>query len=457
MPSNSSRASGPLGRRFFDLKMRVIDSKARGSMKGLMAAQALSADALAALNWERRLALVRVCAAKIPFYQRAFREIGFEPGDLKSEADWNRLPVLEKQDIRTHTQALVDSAYRLDDLPTATTGGTTGLPLKTYNDPRVHLASMSWRMLDWWGVHPASNSGYLYRAIPRGAGKALRDVALLPTRRAYIAASDMSETRMAAFLTELQAIEPEYLVGYVGALDVFARYCEAHGTELPSLKAIWTTASPLSDSLRAHFETVFRTPTYTQYGSCEFNWIAAECSHTGGMHIGSDIRHVDVLPDPEGFSEDRFGDLAVTDLRNHVFPLLRYRLGDRGRLLDHSCPCGLPFPMMDYVRGRISDTLELRDGTRVPGEFWTTVFDDFVDDVSAFQVAQQADGTIQIRYVPNPHGDGAGAAQTVLERLRAQTQGQADIEMKRVAEIPHRDGKVQIVTRADKTMGMTAR
>jgi phenylacetate-CoA ligase len=455
MPSNSSCAPGPLGRRFFDLKMRAMDSNVRGSMERLRAAQALSTDALAALNWERRLALVRVCAAKIPFYQRAFREIGFVPGDLKSEADWNRLPVLEKQDIRTHAEALVDPAFRLADLPTATTGGTTGLPLKTFNDPRVHLASMSWRMLEWWGVHPASNSGYLYRAVPRGVSKTLRNVALLPTRRAYIPASDMTETRMAGFLAELQAIKPEYLVGYVGALDVFARHCEARGMELPSLKAIWTTASPLSESLRAYFESVFRTPTYTQYGSCEFYWIAAECSQRGGMHIGSDIRHVDILPDPEGFSEDGFGDLAVTDLTNHVFPLLRYRLGDRGRLLDRRCPCGLPFPMMDYVRGRISETLELRDGTRVPGEFWTTVFDDFTNDVSAFQVAQQSHGAIQIRYVANPNGDGDGAAQTVLERLRAQTRGQADIEMRRVAQIPHRDGKVQIVIREDKTPGMS--
>lgn len=427
--------------------MRILDPKARDSHARLMKAQELSTDELHSLNWVRRQALVQHCAVRIPFYQRAFRKVGFEPGDLRGDEDWAQLPILEKSDIREYPEELVDSAFQLKDLPTATTGGTTGLPLKTYNDPRVHLASMSWRMLEWWSLDPACSSGYLYRAVPRGFSRILRDVALFPTRRIYIAASQMSEERMATFLAALLRVEPEYLVGYVGALEVFARFCDQRSVKLPSLRAAWTTASPLSDNLRAYLESVLGSPVYTQYGSCEFYWIAAECTRKGGMHIGSDIRHVDVLPDPDSSVHDGFGDLAVTDLTNYAFPLLRYRLGDRGQLLDRQCPCGLPFPMMDYVRGRISETLELRDGTQVPGEFWTTVFDDFTDDVVAFQVIQRADLSIHINYVPNPRGDGGRAAATVLARLGKQTSGQADIHMHEVAEIPHRDGKVQIVVR----------
>jgi phenylacetate-CoA ligase len=165
------------------------------------------------------------------------------------------------------------------------------------------------------------------------------------------------------------------------------------------------------------------------------------------MHVGSDVRHVEVLHSLDAFTPDGFGDVVVTDLTNRVFPLLRYALGDRGKLLDRFCPCGLPFPMMDYVRGRISDTLELQDGTRVPGEFWTTVFDDFTGDVAAFQVVQRVDGSIHIAYVPTLKGDGARAAMTVLNRLQKQTQGKVVIFMHEVTEIPHKNGKVQIVVR----------
>ena len=439
----------------FERKLLAFAPRASAAWRKLKMAQELDGEQLADINWQRRIQLIEHCAQTIPYYQRRFKEIGFEPGDLKGEADWNRLPVLEKQDIRQHAQDLVNPIYQLADLPTATTGGTTGLPLKTYNDPKIHLASMSWRMLSWWGLHPADNSGYLYRAVPTGLSKTLRDLALTPTRRSYIAASNMTEARMDQFLSEILRSKARYLVGYVGALEVFARHCEARNVDIPNLTALWTTASPLSGNQRNYFNSVFKTASYTQYGSCEFYWIAAECRHRGGMHIGNDIRHVDVLDDGEAGNRESFGDLLITDLQNMAFPLIRYRLGDRGRLLNRTCSCGLPFPMMDYVRGRISETLELRDGTLVPGEFWTTVFDDFTDEIAAFQIIQQPDLSIHISYVPNDSDGGDAAAETVLSRLQQQTQNKAHIKMHRVEAIPHREGKVQIVIRQSGTPAAT--
>jgi phenylacetate-CoA ligase len=91
---------------------------------------------------------------------------------------------------------------------------------------------------------------------------------------------------------------------------------------------------------------------------------------------------------------------VITDLTNYAFPLLRYRLGDQGRLLDHQCSCGLPFPLMDYVRGRISDQIHLPDGASIPGEYWTTIFDDYPQQIKSFRVLQRKDYSIEVSYEP---------------------------------------------------------
>lgn len=403
--------------KLFFTKFGLIDQTMPDSWARLKSASALSAEQLAELNWRRRTALVRFCAECIPFYQRTFKAIDFSPEDLKSNRDFERLPILEKEEIREFTDEIVSSDFDLNQLPTATTGGTTGAPLKVYMDPRVHLSSMSWRMLEWWGLSPADNSGYLYRAIPDGLNKLKIDIALFPTRRSYIAAADMTNDSMERFYEKILRSRAKYLVGYVGAIDEFARYLDRTNRKLAELFGVWTTSAPLPATKRIYYEHIFSCPVYTQYGSCEFYWIAAECQQQSGMHIGSDIRHVDIVEGAQPVESGQFGDIVVTDLLNYAFPLLRYRVGDRGRLLDKQCACGLPFPMMDYVKGRVSDSIRLMDGTAIPGEYWTTIFDDFTETIRAFQVLQKADYSLQISYEVYEGVDATIAIDTVNSRI----------------------------------------
>ena len=392
-----------------------------------------------------RVELVRFCAEHIPFYQRKFESIGFEIEDLKSEKDFQNLPILEKQEIREFSHEIVNPEFDLKSLPQATTGGTTGVPLKTYNDPRVHLSSMSWRMLEWWGLSPADNSAYLYRNVPAGIRKWKTDFALLPTRRDYLSAADMTSDNMERFYRKLLSLRPKYLVGYVGAIDEFARYLDRSNRKLTGLIGVWTTSAPLPATKRSYYDGIFSCPVYTQYGSCEFYWIAAECNEQCGLHICSDIRHVDIVEGTEPVESGQFGDIVVTDLLNYALPLLRYRIGDRGRLLDEKCGCGLPFPMMDYVKGRVSDSIRLMDGTAIPGEYWTTIFDDFTDSIRAFQVFQGADYALEVRYEAYAGVDATRAIGIVEGRIGEKLRGRIPLSFKECDISANDNGKLRFV------------
>lgn len=383
----------------------------------LSAATALDADQISKINFNRIKALVRHCQLNVPYYTRRFIEIGFNWQELQSHSDLSRLPILEKEHIREFQDELISTNVKRKKLRAATTGGTTGEPLTIYNDPSFPISVLSWRMLKIWGVDASDNSGYLYRAVPRGARKKLSDLALFPTRRAYLAAAEMNRLQMERFYEELRRIQPKYLVGYVGAFDAFADFLNQTGRRIPSLKVIWTTAAPLPKLKRAYLREIYSCPIYTQYGSVETYTIGAESPEMNGLYIYSDVRHVEILNGNQVVHDGTLGDVVVSDLTNYAFPLLRYRLGDQSRLLAPDPNANLPFPRMDYVKGRISDNIKLPDGTAIAGEFWTTIFDDYPNDIKSFQILQRKDYSIEVSYEPKSENY-AQAVESVRKTLQ---------------------------------------
>ncbi|MEO8122825.1 MAG: phenylacetate--CoA ligase family protein, partial [Burkholderiales bacterium] len=105
----------------------------------------------------------------------------------------------------------------------------------------------------------------------------------------------------------------------------------------------------------------FGCPVRNSYGASEFLSIGWECAE-GAMHANSDwviLEPVDdhLRPVPAGVVSDT---TLLTNLANHVQPLIRYDLGDRLCVLPGACACGSPLPVIE-VEGRNDDPLVWRD------------------------------------------------------------------------------------------------
>lgn len=430
----------------FRQKMFLLRPSSREFFRKLLAAESSSPDFVEELNRRRRRELVRFAYENVDFYRQKYSEVGFELGDTESDDYFENLPILEKHEVRASARRMVPMKVKLSGLKESTTGGSTGEPLKTYHDPDIPLSVLSWRVLEWWGADACDNSGYLYRAVPRGTAKVAQSAALWPTRRAWIPASQMTPQELRCFLSKIIKIKAKYLVGYVGAIEAFADYLQSQGERVNGLKAIWTTASPLPEGKRRFLEQIFQCPVYTQYGSCEVHWLSAECSFKNGMHVFSDVRHVEIIEKDRTAKVGEYGDIVVTDLLNFKFPMIRYRIGDRGRLLDSVCPCGRPFPLMDYVKGRVSDSIATKENGIIPGEFWTTIFDDFTQHVKSFRVHQHLDYSIAVSYEFHSGVRSETAIETVRSRLREIVGPGVAVEMIETSLAGHENGKTRFVT-----------
>lgn len=385
---------------YFSYKNWLIRPKVRNTLRQLADVDRLDAAELSALSTHRSAAILKHAFDTTSFYREKYIRAGFTRGDLEQPGILAHLPTVTRDDIRNNFGEMISSDLSSSQVGRSSTGGSTGIPLTVGTDPRLALEVISWRRLRIWGAGPFDNSGYIYRAIPRGRSALLKGLYHFPTHRSYLSATEMSESEMATFARRLISTDAKYLVSYVGALKIFAEFVENNKIRIPSLKFIWSTAAPLPRNLRLYLEEVFDVPVYSQYGSCEFYWIAAERVDRAGLDVDWDIRHVEILDDDyQPVEEGEFGQLVVTDFINKAFPLIRYEIGDRSRFIPGSGKQG--FPVLDYVSGRTSETIKLRNGVSISGEFWTTVFDDYADKIKSFYVHQAADYVINVSFVPN--------------------------------------------------------
>ena len=68
----------------------------------------------------------------VPYYQKIFREAGFNPYTLKEPSDLKVLPFLTKQLVQENISDMVSQKYNKSRLKYTTTSGSTGVPFGQY-------------------------------------------------------------------------------------------------------------------------------------------------------------------------------------------------------------------------------------------------------------------------------------------------------------------------------------
>ena len=185
-------------------------------------------------------------------------------------------------------------------------------------------------------------------------------------------AARMSNVVMEKYLKQWNEYKPVVVWTYVSSILEFARFVENKDVWYP--KVIITSAETLTEDARIYIESVFRCRVVNQYGSREVGAIACECP-SGGMHIFSLHNKVEIID----------GEIIVTGLNNYSMPLIRYKIGDTAT--EGTCNCGLAWPTIGKVTGRIVDHFRTRDGEIIYGEAFTHLF--YLSDVTKFRVVQE--------------------------------------------------------------------
>src|SRR5690606_1869765 len=219
--------------------------RGRGMLRhlaGYEANQWRSPDEIAAIQWSKLQALVAHCWHEVPFYRSRWEAIGFEPGDLRSMDDYARLPVLTKDDSRTHGERLKARSLR-DGLRSKATGGSTGEPLRfgytrESNDRR---AAVMWRGYAWTGARMGRRALFLWGGAVGEPGRAAQMKERLyhaAYHRRMLNSFLMRDDNMADYADAIAAYRPEVIVAYVDPIVRLSRWLLAQGRSIPGVVSV---------------------------------------------------------------------------------------------------------------------------------------------------------------------------------------------------------------------------
>lgn len=324
----------------------------------LLHTQALSREALLEKQRHDLADILDFAATQTPYYaetlalflSHALVELG-------------TLPILHKEDITQHMDDLLACDADRNEVKIGHTGGSTGKPLAFWYDDAKHelmrAGMMRSYMLSGWrpGQKILNFWGARQDVVPGGVfGTQFGDAI---AAEHTIAAYEYTEKQLIEWAHFIQRYRPVLLQGYASVLSEVARAVIETGLSMPkTLLGVYSTAEVLTDNQRQRMEQAFGCKVFNQYGSREIPNIACECRH-GNMHVFTDMV---MLESVAMQNENR---LLVTSLTNRLMPMIRYDIGDSGHLLDGTCECGLPFPLMEMTLCRKNDHIRTRSGKTI--------------------------------------------------------------------------------------------
>jgi phenylacetate-CoA ligase len=357
--------------------------------------------------------LLEHCFEHVTFYRESFKQLGITPQDISSIEDYAQLPVLERKHVKRNLHAMVADNFSKDQLVLNATGGSTGTPLKFYEDRQYkEIMRACWmRGHSWVGWKPGMRNVWLWGATKEftRAGAAEEKLKNWFNRRIMLSANVISESILHNWVQTINRFRPRFLYAYSSALRILADYVSSHRLQLPSIEAAIATADTLWN--RERIEQVLGCAVYSQYGCREILHIASECKYRR-MHISSDTVLVEFVPLD---SSSQLHKVIATPLHGYGMPLLRYDFGDFAVPEPGNCTCGLPFPSMSLQVGRISDCLSTTSGALVPPGVPTTRIGGIFGSIEQFQVVQRVVGRLDVYIVKTESSTDVDAERLVSE------------------------------------------
>jgi phenylacetate-CoA ligase len=393
-------------------------------LRELEKSQFFSAKAMYDLQNKRFLHIVKEAFTNVPYYSATFENAGTLPENINGLKDITKLPTLSRKNIQENLVKLVSKNFDINVLIKDKTGGSTGSPINFYYDEE----RLDWRKASvsrhdrWAGLDIGVKHAVLWGARNDLQGfKSVKSkiYSFLTTKGLVLDASAINGETLDRFTHALYAFRPTIILAYARTLSFYARYLKEAGIMPPSPHAIVTSAELLTDEDRILIEDVFKSHVFNRYGCREFSMIASECAH-GTMHINDECLYIEfVRPDGSVCEPGEEGEIVITDLLNTAMPMIRYRIGDIGMLINEKCPCGRGLRIMKMTSGRVTDFLISSTGTRVSGVAIATYVITNITGINQVQFIQKKKGEVTVLVVKNTLFDQNKTLQELERNIKA--------------------------------------
>jgi len=416
----------------------LVGRKTMKFLGELEKSQWLSPPEIKELQFRKMKYLLKHAYTNVPYYKRKFDEIGITIDEIKSLDDVGKLPLLSREDIRCNLEELISKNWK-KKLFLYNTGGSTGHPLIFYKDKQraAYDISAKIRARRWWEIDLGDKEILLW-----GSPVELSKQDKLKTFRdrlmnvLLLSAFDLTNKSMSRYLQTLKEYRPKFIYGYATVLYRISKFAKEQHIDVKNLnlRAVISTAEVLHDHYRELIREVFNCPVVNEYGARDGGFIAHECPHQG-MHITDDCILVEILnANNQPVKADENGDIVITHLEGYGMPFIRYKIGDRGSLLNKRCSCGRGLSLLKMIEGRNNDFVITEDGRFIHCLFFIYIIRE-IPGVVQFRIIQKSFDELQILIVKEPTFNPA-AIKVIEEKIKKMMGQKVKIEIEFKEEIP---------------------
>jgi phenylacetate-CoA ligase len=309
------------------------------------------------LQLERLQSTLTRAFRQVKFYRRLFESLGVGLDSVRDLHDLARLPFTTREDLSENYPYGLFAVPLRDIVRILSSPGTTEKPLVVgyaAQDVKLWLELLA-RLYTAAGV---GREDIVQLILPPGLANWRRD---LQAGAEYLGASVIPAATL-NFSKELMVMR-DYKTSVLVTTPSLARHLltvmarkNLSPMEL-SLKRALLVAAPLPSEVRREIEEGFQIEIATAYGITEVMGpgLAFSCDANQGFHFSEDHFYPEII-DPESgqvAAEGACGELVITTLSTVAFPLVRFRSGDRARLVKEVCPCGRTLVRLGEISGRV--------------------------------------------------------------------------------------------------------
>lgn len=277
----------------------------------------MSADELKTIQVDRLLETLRFSYSNVPFYREVFDQAGFDVADDHC-VDWlDDLPLLTKKTVKERFDDLQASC--VNDFYLATTGGSTGAPVKVNLD-RSSIYRERAFVYSFW-----ARFGYDFKksriATFRGVdfeGKVAKDDPLYAA--VLLNPFMLCEETLGEYLDVMDSYGCDFIQGYPSAVSNFCRLLEGSARKPKKrIEAVFFISENVEREISEYVARVLGCGCHAFYGHSERAVFAEGCG--AGYTFNPLYGFTEVVAHDEG-------NIVCTGFLNKRMPLIRYAVDD---------------------------------------------------------------------------------------------------------------------------------
>ena len=382
----------------------------------------------------------------VPYYKEKYKRAGLSLNLIKDFDDGQKIPILEKAEIRENWKNMVSKNHSHGKLYPRQTSGSSGMALDFYTTKK----SLSFQWALWWrlrrqyGVNFGDKSlsfiGKITVPINQKSPPFWR--VNKPLNQHLVNMQHIKEENIKYFIDYIEQEQFVFFSGYPSIIYSFCHIVESLGLVVKNPpKYVFTGAEKLLHNQKSCIERVLNCIVTDHYGFSEGAGNATRCKY-GNYHEDFEFGHLEPAKKYEITESTFTGEILATGFANYGMPFIRYNVGDTATWSTKKCGCGRNSSTIVNIDGRNEDFIITPEGLTM--KIHSYLFKD-TKEIKECQIVQYKLGEVVFRIVRRP-GYSSWNETHLIQKVRKWISSTIQVNFEYVDEIERTDsGKFKAV------------